>query len=334
MPHRWRRRQVVQGAGAMSLGLLAGCGRLPWQAPPPARIPRVGYLAGGPRSPNTTEAFQQGLRDLGYIEGKNVAIEWRLMDGQLSELFDAATELVGLPVDIIVATGPPAIAAARRATDTIPIIMASSDDPVGAGFVASLARPGGNVTGLSSFLSELSGKRLELLLAAFPSVSRVALLWDPNDASHAVRLRETELAAQARRVQVVSLQVGNVSAFNGAFEAALREQADGLMVAYDGFMSTHRARIVEFAATHGLPAMYDRREFVDAGGLMAYAAITAESFRRAASYVDKILKGTSPADLPIEQPMRFDFVINLKTAQALGLTIPPHVLLQATEVLQ
>jgi putative tryptophan/tyrosine transport system substrate-binding protein len=289
---RLSRRRFVVGTGA-GLGLMAACGRLPGQAP--ARIPRVGYLSGGPRSATTTEAFREGLRDLGYVEGQNIVLEWRVMDGKLAELSDAATELVGLPADVIVATGPPAIDAARRATDRIPIIMANSDDPVGSGFVASLARPGGNITGLSSFLAELSAKRLELLLTAFPGVSRVALIWDPNDTSHAVRLRETELAAPSVGVQVLPLGVGDASAFEGAFESTLREGAGALMVLYDGFTIAHRARIVEFAAIKRLPAMYDRRAFVDAGGLMAYEAITAESFRRAAVFVDKILKGAKNA---------------------------------------
>jgi putative ABC transport system substrate-binding protein len=327
------RRQFVQGVSVAGLALLAGCGRLPWQAEqPPTRLPRVGLLNGGTSTaPIGTEAFLQSLRELGYVEGQNVAVEPRFAEGQEDRFAELAAELVRLPVDVIVAWGSPLVLAARQATDSIPIVMAGSRDPVGDGFVASLARPGGNVTGLSMLGHQLTSKRLELLTLVQPGMSRVAVLGQEADARE---FREAELAAQQLEVQLLILEVDDPNDLPAAFDRATTERAEALLVVPAHVTVVYSATIVNLATARRLPAIFDRREFAAAGGLLAYGANNRDQGRRAAIYVDKILKGSNPADLPIEQPMTFDFVINLKTAQALGLTIPPHVLLQATEVIQ
>jgi len=280
------------------------------------------------------EEFRAGLRDLGYAEGRDLAIEPRFAEGRLDRVAELAADLVRLEVAVIVAGGDAVIHAARDATRTIPIVMAVSGDPVGTGLVASLARPGGNVTGLTGISPEVSGKRLDLLKQAVPGASRVAVLWNAADPYKALDFRETEVAARALGARLYSLEVRGPGDFDGAFETASRERPDALIVFADPLTLTRRTRIVGFATQRGLPSMYELREFVDIGGLVAYGPSLNDLFRRSASYVDKILKGTKPAEMPVERPTRFDFVINLKTARALGLTIPPSVLTQATEVIE
>jgi putative tryptophan/tyrosine transport system substrate-binding protein len=333
---RVSRRQFVVSAGAFSTGLLAGCGRLPWQVQAP--VARIGHLVAGPSNDPSAlagrEAFQSGLREFGYVDGQNIIIEWRSTEGQMDRLAEAADELARLPVDILVAAGPPVISAARRATSTIPIVMVSGDDPVGLGFVASLARPGGTITGLSNMATRLSGKQLELLKVTAPGGSRVAVLWDAAQPGHLLALREFEAAARVLAVQVQSLELREPSDFAAAFERALGQGTDALVVLQSGLTLAYGAQIREFAAQNRLPAMYSFRHWVEAGGLMSYATSAPTLHRRAAYYVDRILKGTKPADLPIEQPMTFDFVVNLKTAAALGITFPREIMLQVTEVIQ
>jgi putative tryptophan/tyrosine transport system substrate-binding protein len=327
------RRQVLQGAGAMGLGLVAGCGRLPGQAQAPAKVPRIGYLGVFSDAPGpSAEPFRQGLHDLHYAEGHNILIEWRWAGPNSDRLPELTAELVRLPVDVIVAEGA-AIRAAMEATSEIPIVMMGAIDPVTSGYVASLARPGGNVTGPSNMAVQLGAKRLQLLKEAAPGTQHVAVLWHPTPTT-AVAWEEVQGAAPTVGVGLQSLPVGDAPDFDTAFEAAARERANALFVLPDSFMSYHLARTVDLGTQSRLPAMYPRRAYVEAGGLMSYGAVPGDSVRRAAVYVDKILKGAKPADLPVEQPMTFEFVINLQTAQALGLTIPPHVLLQATEVIQ
>jgi putative tryptophan/tyrosine transport system substrate-binding protein len=331
------RRRVVQGAGALGLGLLAGCGRWPGQGPAPAKVPQIGCLFGGSPDSGTLayrNAFLDGLRALGYVDGENIVIEVRLAEGQTDQFDALAAELVNLPVDILVVSGSRATQAAVQATTTIPIVIAQTGDPVDRGFVASLARPGANVTGLSAISPQLSGKRLELLAAVVPGDSPIAVLWDAGSAGVSVRLAQIRAAAQTLGVPVQSVEVREPSDLARAFDAAERATAGGMIVLNNGFTFAHRAQIVELAAQRRLPALYEQSAYPKLGGLMAYGADFPAMYRRAAYYVDRILKGAKPADLPIEQPMYFDFVINAKTAQALGLTIPPHVLLQATEVIQ
>jgi putative ABC transport system substrate-binding protein len=276
------------------------------------------------------EAFVQGLREANWVEGQNLIIEWRWAEGGSERRTAMAEELAGLPVDVIVAGGEPAIFAARQAADAIPIVMGNSSNPVEAGLINSLARPGGNITGLAQLGPPLSGKRLELLKELLPGLSRVAVLADGG----LFQSRETESAAQVLGVQLQSLEPREPDDLESIFAAAAREDAEGLIVIGGPSTLSHQTRIVELAAANRLPAMYDRRSFVANGGLMSYAASFTEMYRRAAYYVDRILRGTKPADLPVEQPMTFDFVVNLKTAQALGLTFPNEIMLQVTEVIQ
>jgi putative ABC transport system substrate-binding protein len=326
------RRRFVQGTGLAGLGLLAGCGRWPGQAQPAARVPRVGLL--GLRTvPTLPDAFRQGLRELGYVEGQNVVVEHRVADGNPERLAELAAELVRLPVDVIVAENTPAAIAARQATSTIPIVTAIGD-PVGAGLAASIARPGGNVTGLKGGPEQIAGKRLQLLTEAIPGVSRVGVVWNSGNRVKQIEWAETESAARALGVQLVSVEVRATDELERAFATVSPQTADALVVFAEELMASNAGKVVELVASTRLPAMYETRPFMDAGGLMAYGPNAPGLFRRAAYYVDRILKGASPADLPIEQPREFDFAINLKTAQALGLTIPPHVLLQATEIIQ
>jgi putative ABC transport system substrate-binding protein len=329
---RWSRRQFVQGLGVAGLGLLAGCGRLPGQAQPPAKVHRIGVLLGAASldSPEA-EALRQGLRDLGYVEGQNIVIEYRLAAGGEDRLPNLATELVRSPVDVIVTGGAAATRAAQAATHTVPIVIGASGDPVAEGLIASLARPGGNVTGLSQMRGQLGGKRLELLKEALGSISRVTVLGGDGDGPE---IRELQRAAQVLAVRLHVVPVPDATGLEGAFDAAVEAAPDALIMATTSAMLANPARVVRLAADRQLPAMYDRRPYMSAGGLMFYGASAAESYRRAATYVDRILRGANPADLPVEQPREFDFIINLKVAQALGLTIPQHVLLQATEVVQ
>jgi putative tryptophan/tyrosine transport system substrate-binding protein len=301
----------------------------------PAQQPvkRIGYLAQITRAP-LVEAFRQGLRELGYQEGQNLAIEFRDAEGQPDRLPALAAELVQLHVDVIVTHPTNAARAAKHATTLIPIVMAGADDPVRTGLVASLARPGGNMTGVSSFGPDLSGKRLELLKEAVPTLSRIAVLWNAADSGMTLRFEQMQVAAQALRQTVYPLGVHNATQVDSALAAMTQERPDALFVITDVLTARHWGRIVEFAAKHQLPTLFEYREPVVAGGLIAYGPSQADLHRRAAYYVDRILKGAKPTDLPVEQPMRIELVINVKTAQALGLTIPPSVLFQADEVIK
>ena len=304
----------------------------------PGKVFRIGILANigltdreGARG---WGAFIQGLRELGYVEGQNITIEWRVSEGKYERLPDLVADLVRLKVDVIVAPATEAPLAAKQATRTIPIVMKSAGDPVGDGLVASLARPGGNVTGLSTLAPEIVGKQLELLKESVPRVSRLAVLWNPTNQTHSLVLGEVKVAARSLGVQLQTLEARGPDEFEGAFAAMTRERAGALLVLRDGMFLLHQRRITDLVAKSRLPTMFQLREHVDAGGLMAYGPSLRDAFRRAATYVDKILKGAKPADLPVEQPTRFELVINLKTAKALGLTIPPSVLIRADEVIR
>jgi putative ABC transport system substrate-binding protein len=307
------------------------------EAQPQGTIPRIGILwfgspVGGP-SPHL-EAFRHELHERGYVEGQNIAIEARHAAMRVGLLPELVANLVLLKVDVIVAVGDAAISAAKHATSTIPIVMVASADPVGSEFIASLARPGGNLTGLSALSPELSGKRLALLREAIPGASRIAVLVNPADPAKAFDVREVQTIAQALGVQLQTLQVQSPDEFESAFAAMTREHAEALLVLGDSMTLTYRIQIVDLVANSRLPAMYDLREFVDAGGLMAYGPSLPDLFRRAAYYVDRILKGAKPDDLPVEQPVKFELVVNLKTAQTLGLSLSPSLLFQANEVIQ
>jgi putative tryptophan/tyrosine transport system substrate-binding protein len=330
------RRRLVRGAGVVGLGLLVGCGRLPGQAPPPPKTHRLGFLSTNDAATEApgVEAFLQGLVELGYVEGHNLAIEWRYADNQPEQLPQLAAALVHLSVDLIVAVATPAVVAAKAATSTLPIVFPLAGDPVGVGLVASLAWPGGNVTGLANYASELNEKRMELLKEIVPGLARVAYLWMPSVPAEVSSKQHADAAAQALGLDLLAFPVESADDLDGAFAAIGRARADVLMMAPNPVVNSQRARIVEFAARSRLPAAYPDTRFATVGGLMCYGANAAALYRRAAYYVDRILNGTKPADLPIEQPTMFEFVINLKTAQALGLTIPQHVLLQATQVIQ
>ncbi|MBI2555579.1 MAG: ABC transporter substrate-binding protein [Candidatus Rokubacteria bacterium] len=300
----------------------------------PGKVPRIGFLCAlsGP-SPHT-EAFQRGLRGLGYVEGKNIAIEYRFTDGKSDPFSNLAAEMVRLKVDVIVVASPQAIRPTKEATNSIPIVMAQSDDPVGSGFVTSLARPGGNITGLSTVSPELSGKRLELLKEAVPKVSRVAVLWNSTNPVAPLQFRETEVAARVLGIKLQSLAVRGPRDFDGAFAAMRRERAGALIVLPDLMFYDHLRPLLGLAAKSRLPVIYEEREFAEAGGLLAYGPNYNDLFRRSATFVDKILKGAKPADLPVEQPTKFELVINLKSARALGLTIPQSILVRADEVIR
>ena len=301
-----------------------------------AKVPRLGLLIPGSSSAFAPriEAFRYGLRDLGYVEGRNITMEYRFAEGKDDRLPALVAELIRLQVDIIVTDGEAAIRAAQHATTTIPIVMAVSGDPVGIGHVASLARPGGNITGLSFMQPEVSGKRLELLQEAVPKLSHVAVLWNPDVPVSTLGFKETQTAAHALGLQLQSLEVRGPDEFDQAFAAMTSEHADALVVLSNPLFFEHRRQLAELAVKHRLPAIFLFREYVEAGGLMAYGANLNDMWRRAASYMDRILKGTKPADLPVEQPVKFALVINLKTAKALGVTIPPTLLFQADEVIQ
>ena len=303
-----------------------------------AKIARIGYLATNPAtSQHLREAFLQGMGDLGYVEGRNLVIEYRDAEGKVERLPALAAELVALKVDVIVASGTLAALAAKQATRTLPIVFSPAGDPVGSGLVTSLARPGGNVTGLSAFAPELVGKRLELLKQAVPGVSRVAVLWQPGAFGERVEmdtLKRVEVAARDLGVPLQFVEARGPADFDRAFSDMTRARAGALTVLATNMFNSERRRLVELAAEKRLPALYSARELVDAGGLMSYGANLAELNRRAATYVDRILKGAKPADLPVEQPTKFELIINLKTANALGLTIPQSVLGRADEVIQ
>ena len=306
------------------------------QAQQPTKVPRIGFLTGVSPPTNSArhEAFRQGLRELGYAEGKNIVIDWRSAEGKFDRLPALAAELVRLKVDIIVTGGGATTRAAKEMTTTIPIVMAQDGDPVGNGFVASLARPGGNITGLATFAPELSGKRLELLKEIVPRLSRVAVLGNSTQPGNPQESREVELAAKAFGVKLQYLDVLSPKDIETAFQAASKGHADAVLVLASQLVTSHPKQFVELAAKSRLPTTYWSAEFVEAGGLMAYSVNITDLFRRAATYVDKILKGAKPADLPVEQPTRFEFIINLKAAKQIGLTIPPNVLARADKVIR
>ena len=302
----------------------------------PKKIPQIGLLSVG--SPSTgrveVEAFRQGLRELGYREDQNITIEYRYAEGVDERLVNLAVELVGLKVDIIRTRGTPATQAAMKATKAIPIVMTNVSDPLGAGLVNSLAHPGGNVTGLTNVLSDLGGKQLELLKETFPKLSRVAVLWDPANAGNASWLQEMKRAAGKLRITLQPLDVHRPDDFEPALSTIKREPVTAINVLGNAVTTLYRARILDFAAKSRIPAMYGNSGLVDAGGLMSYGPHSADQWRRSATYVDKILKGAKPGDLPVEQPTKFELVINLKTAKQIGVTIPPTVLYQADRVIK
>ena len=300
------------------------------------KVPRIGFLDPTSRAVSKAriESFRQGLVKLGYKEGKNIAIDYRFADGESERLNEHAAELIRLNVDIIVTRAIPGAVAAQHATIKTPIVFVGVADAVAAGLVASLAKPGGNITGLTSLAPELSGKRLEVLRETFPKLARVAVLRNPSNAGDAITWKETEEAAQALGLQLHSLEVRSVKDFENVFESATKADGQALLTLPDPLLQSHRKEIVDFAAKSRLPGIYPDPEYVAAGGLMSYAANPVEFYARAASYVDRILKGAKPADLPVEQPTKFDLVINLKAAKQIGLTIPPNVLARADRVIK
>ncbi len=320
----------------LALGLLAA--PLAAEAQQAAKIARIGYLSINlAANPHLREAFLQGLRDLGYVEGRDVVIEDRSAEGKLERFPALAAELVALKVDVIVAPGTPQALAAKQATRTIPIVFTAAFDPVTDGLVTSLARPGGNVTGLATLSSELVGKNLEQLKQAVPGVSRVAILWQPGGMGERTEkdmLKGVEVTARALGVRPQFVEARGPADFDRAFSEMTRARAGTLTVVGSSMFVSERRRLVDLAAKHRLPAVYAQRAYVDVGGLMSYGPDVADLFRRAATYVDKILRGARPADLPVEQPTKFELVINLKTAKALGLTIPQSLLLRADQVIE
>ncbi len=328
------RRHVVISLGA---GVLASS-RAPFAQQQQAKTPRIGFLHPAVPQNNSSpflEDLRQGLRELGYVEGKNLHLEIRWGEGKLERLPALAAELVRLNVDVIVAMTSPSILAAKQATRTIPIVMPLSSDPVGDGLVASLARPGGNITGLSMMAPELGAKRLQILKEVVPKlIQPIAVVWNPDYAGMVARFRQTERAAPAVGMGVRSVEVRDSGELERALENMGRERPDALVLLADPLTMSQRLRIVEFAAEARLPAIYEQSQFVEVGGLMSYGPNVSELIRRAATYVDKILKGAKPADLPIERPTKFELVINLKSAKALGITIPQSVLVQADRVIE
>jgi putative ABC transport system substrate-binding protein len=302
----------------------------------PAKIPRISFLLAPAASTVAArlEGFRLGLRELGYVEGKNIIIEWRSAEGKPERLSEIAGELVRLNVDLIVTAGPADTRAAREATTTIPLVMGQDSDPVGSGFVASLARPGGNITGLATYAPELSGKQLELLKEVVPKLSRLAFIGNSTNPGDAQTLRETVVAASAFEIYLRYLVVQGPKDIEPVFRAIIKGRADALLVPGNPVLNSQHQQGVDQAAKHRLPVSYGRPEFIDAGGLMYYGTNFVELYRRAATYVDKILKGAKPGDLPVEQPTKFELVINLKTAKQIGLTIPPNVLARADKVIR
>ena len=332
------RRQFVQAAGIASLGLLAGCGRVASEARSSTKVPQVGYLGTGfgpSAGPDSIwSGFLQGIQDAGYVEGHSIILQSKWAEDHQERLADLAAELVHRNVDVIFAAGSNPARAAKRATSAIPIVFGASSDPVAQGLVRSLARPSENVTGTSLIAPTLSAKRLELLNESAPVLTRVGALATPTSPTLEINWEETQRAARTLGLELQRFDVQDLAEFDRAFSEMTAWRADGLIVLAADLFARHRPRLAELAAQHGLPSMYSSKEFAQAGGLVAYGPSVSDASRRAASYVDKILKGARPADLPVEQPREFDLVINLRTAQALGITIPRHVLLQATEVIQ
>jgi putative ABC transport system substrate-binding protein len=333
------RKSAIQNPkwwGIFAIALIFVVGGAVAAAQEPTKTARVGFLAQVSSSVISAriDAFRQGLRDLGYVEGKNIFIERRFSDGKADRLPGLAAELVRLKVDVIVSGGSTATRAAKEATSTIPIVMSQDNDPVGNGFVASLARPGGNITGLATLGSELSGKRLELLKEIVPKVSRVVVVGSSTNPGNTQSLKETEIAAKAFGVTLHYADVLGATDIDAAFQDAKKGHAEAVLVLASPVLNSRRTQLVELALNSRLPAIYDRREFSEIGGLLSYGTSVSELDRRAATYVDKILKGAKPGDLPVEQPTKFELVINLKTAKQIGLTIPQKVLLKADKVIK
>jgi ABC-type uncharacterized transport system substrate-binding protein len=320
----------------LALCVLLFAQSIPARAQQAVRIPRIGILIPSSASffSARVDAFRQRLRELGYVEGKNIVIEYRYAEGKLERLPDLAAELVRLKVDVIVTSAGPAVSAAKKASATIPIVFATAADPVGAGLVSSLARPGGNITGLSLMAPDLNGKRLELLKEAFPKVRRVAFLWGSGGARGNLTLTEMEAAAKALRIKLLSLEVRSLDDFESAFARAKREGAQALITTVSPLFNDQQRQVLDFSAKNRLPAMYPASEFVEAGGLMSYGPNYTDSWRRAAGYVDKILKGAKPADLSVEQPTKFELIINLKAAKQIGVTIPQRVQARADKLIK
>ena len=317
---------------ALSIILFALC--VFAEAQQPKKVPRLGFLS--PTSDDSrVEAFRQGLRELGYVEGQNIAIEYRWADGKFDRLPDLALELVRLKVDVVVAVVTQASLAAKMATGTIPVVMIGVSDPVGSGLVVSLARPGANITGTSSMTAEIIGKQLELIKETLPKISRVAALWNPaNPIFQAIQRRETEVAARALGMQLQFVEARAPDEIDRAFARVAKERMRALLVLNDPVFTAQRKQIADLSAKHRFPTVSGTREYTEVGGLMAYGPSFPDMYRRAAYYVDRILKGTKPADLPVEQPMKFKLIINLKTAKQIGLTIPPNVLARADKVIR
>jgi len=309
---------------------------LPGETQNARKIYRVGYLGNSSASlePDLVEAFRQGMRDLGYIEGKNLVIEFRWAEGRYDRFASLVTDLIHLPVDVIVTAGTPGTLAAKNATKTIPLVIAVSGDAVGSGLIESLARPGGNVTGLTTMVPELEGKRLELLLEILPKLARITVLKNDANPLMAILFRQTAAAAKSSGVALEAVDIRAVDDFEKAFASIAKARPDAIIVLADRFLLAERERILTFAAKERFAAMYPYREFVERGGLISYSPNYAESFRSAARYVDKILKGTKPADLPVEQPTKFELVVNMKTAKTLGFKIPNSILLRADGVIK
>jgi putative ABC transport system substrate-binding protein len=305
------------------------------QAQQPAKIPRIGFLGTNPTAVSARiEALRRGLRDLGYVEGKNIIIEYRYAGDNLDHFPALATELVRLKVDVIVTGGPGSTRASKGATTTIPIVMAQDTDPVGTGFAASLARPGGNITGLATYAPEISGKQLELLKEIAPKTSTVAVFGTANIPGQAQMRKEVELAASALAVKIHYINVQSPKDIDSAFRSAIQGRAEAVLALLSPVLNSHRHQVVDTAVKNRLPVIYPFAEIVDAGGLASYGVSYTDLYRRAATYVDKILKGAKPADIPVEQPIKFEFIVNLKAAKQIGLTIPPNVLVRADRVIR
>ena len=332
------RKAIRKNIFGVALGVLLLAPCVFAEAQQPKKVPRIGYLAAGFPSGTGTrenvEGFRKGLRELGYVEGKTIVIEYRYAEGKADRLSDLVAELVRLKVDIIAIQSTPAVMAAKAATTTIPIVITSGTDPVDTGVVGSLAKPGGNITGVTIMNAELAGKRLELLKETTPKVFRVAILWNPTNRGAAVVFKQTEAASQELGLQLQSLEMKSADDLNSAFKAATGSGANALVLLAGSPVGTHLKEIAQFATKNRLLSTYDRSDFPEVGGLMSYGPNIPDMNRRAATYVHKILRGAKPGDLPIERPTKFEFVINLKAAKQIGLTIPPNVLARADKVIK
>ena len=322
-----RKLVIVLGAGALA----APFGSFAQQQ---GKIWRVGYLTSSAGMGSVIQAIRQGLRDVGYVEGKNLVIEWRFADGKAERLPALAAELIGLPVDVIVTSGTPATSAARQATKTIPIVMVGTGDPISSGFIATLAKPGGNITGLTNMSVELGAKRLELLVATVPKITRIAVLLNASNPTRGPNFESVQVAGQRLRVPVLPFDVRTLEEIEFAFSMMMKQRGIALVLQTDQLFSQNRSQILALAAKAKIPAIYGSVEFVEAGGLMSYGSLASGNLGRVATYVDKILKGAKPADIPVEQPTRFELGINMKTAKALGIKIPSSIMVQATKVIE